>query len=248
MQDTTDLSSQPLTFDAESSKRSHLGSSAFRGRVPVVLTFVGQHGDGADAAIVALDRSLIRFGERRVQLLVVVDADPSDVATRLAVNVPLICDEGLAEELSAQVDDQGRHSSVILGNDGRVLDVVRQLPTDDPAAAVLIAIDLLTSQFPDRFTTAPGTDDNVETIDDPTRVRAIDESPSFRQRVAWITGDRAKEAEALADTVGGDGADDASVLAAAAEAVSNAHGDSSVTERDPVTSDVATRNDVIEKL
>lgn len=248
MQDTMDHSEQPVAFDAESSKRGHLGSSDFRGRVPVVLVFVGAPGALSDTVIIGLDRALIRFGERRVQLLVVVDANPSEVAERLQVTVPLIADAGLAEELNAQMDHQGRISSVILGNDGRVLDVVRQLPTADQSSAVLVALERLTAEFPDRLGILPEVDQNVDAIDDPTGNRAKSDPPSFRQRFGWFTGDRAMEARALADTIDTPIAGAETVLAAANVAVSEAHGDSSVEGSDPVTSDMATREDVIEKL
>lgn len=248
MPEFTDLSNQPLEFDAESSKEKRLGSSAFRGRVPVVFAFVGPHGPQADAAILNLDHALVHFGERRTQLLVVVDGYPSEVAARLRVSVPLITDDGLAEELNAHVDDHGRLSSVILGNDGRVLDVVRQLPAADQASAILVTIDRLAAEFPDRFGVLPGSDENSEAIDDPTNVREIGDAPSFRQRLSWLTGDRASEAKALADTVDSPTSSAGAVLAAAKKAVSDAHGDSSVAESDPVTSDVASRDDVIEKL
>ena len=248
MSELTDLSEQPISFNAESSKKARLDSSAFRGRVPVVSVFVGAHGPEADSAILGLDGALIRFGERRIQLLVVVDGYPSEVADRLAVTVPLITDDGLAEELNAKVDGQGRISSVILGNDGRVLDVVRQLPVDDQASAILVAVDRLAAEFPDRFEILPESDENAEAIDDPTNVRENGDAPSFRQRLSWITGDRASEAKALADTVDAPPSSAGTVLAAAKKAVSDAHGDSSVAESDPVTSDVASRDDVIEKL
>ena len=248
MPETTDLSEQPLAFNAESSKKARLDSSAFRGRVPVVFAFVGPHGPEADSAIIGFDSALVRFGERRIQLLVVVDGYPSEVAARLGVTVPLITDDGLAEELNAQIDDQGRISSVILGNDGRVLDVVRQLPAEDQATAILVAIERLAAEFPDRFGILPAADENAEAIDDPTDVRQDGDAPSFRQRLSWLTGDRDSEAEALADTVAAPSAAGETVLAAAKKAVSEAHGDSSVAESDPVTSDVANRDDVNEKL
>ncbi len=255
MPDLSDLSEQPLTFNAESSKKARLDASAFRGRVPVVITFVGPHGPVADSAIVGLDKALIRFGERRIQLLVVVDGYPSEVAARLGVSVPLITDDGLAEELNARVDEQGRISSVILGNDGRVLELVRQLPADDQASAILVTVERLAAEFPDRFAILPDTDenagaiDNAELVDDRTNVRQIGDAPSFRQRLSWLTGDREGEAKALADAVGAPPAAAETVLAAAKKAVSDAHSDSAVTERDPVTSsDVASRDDVIENL
>ena len=190
MAETHDLSEQPLTFDAESSKKARLDSSAFRGRVPVVLAFVGDHGPRADTAILSLDRAHARFGERRIQLLVVVDGYPTEVAQRLGVTVPLITDDGLAKELNAQTDEQGRMSSVVLGNDGRVLDVVRQLPADDQASAILLAVERLAAEFPDRFTVLPEADENPEEIDDPTRTTTAVDNPSFRQRLNWLEGVR----------------------------------------------------------
>ena len=248
MAETHDLSEQPLTFDAESSKKARLDSSAFRGRVPVVLAFVGDHGPRADTAILSLDRAHARFGERRIQLLVVVDGYPTEVAQRLGVTVPLITDDGLAKELNAQTDEQGRMSSVVLGNDGRVLDVVRQLPADDQASAILLAVERLAAEFPDRFTVLPEADENPEEIDDPTRTTTAVDNPSFRQRLNWLTGDRNNEAKALADAVVPNGTPDSTVVAAAKQAVRDAHGDSSVAEHDPVTSDVASPDDVIGKL
>ena len=81
-------------------------------------------------------------------------------------------------------------------------------------------------------------------------------APGFRQRLFWLTadrpkeafwltGDRPKEAKALADAVATPDVPTEAVLAAASEAVSDAHGDSHVEESDPVTSDVASPGDVI---
>lgn len=71
---------------------------------------------------------------------------------------------------------------------------------------------------------------------------------TLRQKLAWATGDRTQEAKALAKTVDDAGAPEAEVLAAAKQAVADAHGDSGVNENDPVTSDVAKPTDVLEKL
>ena len=248
MSATFDVSAEPLSFDAESSKKARLDATAFRGRVPVVLAFVGAAGADADAAIIRFDSALIRFGERRIQLLVVVDGYPSEVAARLGIAVPLITDDGLGAELSALVDDQGRLCSVILGNDGRVLDTVRQLPTENQASAVLLAIERLTAEFPDRLGILPDFDENAEEIDDPTGDLSKSNGPSFRQRLSWLTGDRTEEAKALAKSIDAPAAPDESVLVAATQAVKEAHGDSLIDETTPVSSDVATPHDDIEKL
>ncbi len=248
MSEVFDVSAQPLSFDAESSKKARIDATAFRGRVPVVLAFVGPAGQEADAAILSFDSALIRFGERRIQLLVVVDGYPAEVAERLGIAVALITDDGLGVELDAEVDDQGRLCSVILGNDGRVLDTVRQLPTEDQASAILLAIERLTAEFPDRFGILPEFDENAEEIDDPTGNKSKFNGPSFRQRLSWLTGDRADEAKALAKKIDAPTAPDETVLAAATQAVKEAHGDSLVDETTPVSSDVATADDVIDKL
>lgn len=243
----TDLSEQPIEFNAESSKKARLDSSAFRGRVPVVFAFVGPNGAKADAAIIDLDAALIRFGERRIQLLVVVDGYPSDVAKRLGVAAPLITDDGLAEELDACTDDDGRTCVVVLGNDGRVVDVIRQLPAEGQAEAILLAVDSLATQFPERFGVLPDSDEDTH-IDASDEAMSKFSGASFRQKLSWLTGDRTKEAEALAATMDGSDVPEGEVLVAAQAAVSGAHGDSSVAADDPVTSDVATAEDVIEKL
>ncbi len=213
----------------------------------MVLVFVGVHGAAADTAICNLNRSLIRFGELRIQLLVVVDGYPSEVAERLGVTVPLITDDGLADELNAHIDEQGRLASVVVGNDGRVLSVVRQLPTDDQALAILATVESLSTQFPDRFTVLPDGDENAERIEDATSAQTEFSAASLRQQLSWITGDRDREAKALADTLPETGSPDA-VLVAAKKAVADAHSDASVSAHDPVTSDVANAADVITKL
>lgn len=247
MPDKNDTSEQPVTFDAESSKHSRLDSSAFRGRVPVVLAFVGVHGPNADAAIISLDSALLRFGERRIQLLVVVDGYPSEVAKRLGVAVPLITDDGLRDELDARVED-GRTSSVILGNDGRVLEVVRHLPADDCASAILLVVERLTAEFPGRFSVLPEFDEDTTELADPNGDMSTFTGPSFRQRLSWLTGDRDREAKALADSIEPNHTANETVLAAAAQAVSDAHGDAHVEESDPLTSDVATPDDVVKQM
>ena len=125
---------------------------------------------------------------------------------------------------------------------------MRLLPVDDQASAILVAVDRLAAEFPDRFAILPESDENGEAIDNPSIVRENGDAPTLRQRLSWLTGDRASEAKALADTVDAPPSSDGTVLAAAKKAVGEAHGDSAVVESDPVTSDVASRDDVIKKL
>lgn len=119
------------------------------------------------------------------------DAESSKEA-RLGVAVPLITDDGLGDEFEARVD-HGRTSSVILGNDGRVLEVLRHLPADDCAPAILLAVERLTEEFPDRFSVLPEFDENTTELADPNGDMSAFTGPSFRQRLSWLTGDQDQE-------------------------------------------------------
>jgi peroxiredoxin len=181
MNENVDLEREPIQFAAKSSKAKKIDAHAFRGKVPVVMTFVGPTNEASERIIADLNLSLVQFGRRRVQLLVVVDDDPYIISARLDVHVPLICDHDLTTELGAEIDKEGRIASVIIGNDGMALDVVRQLPIEGQAAAILVALDRLTEQFPERFTTLPddadplaiGPSELSEVIEDPTRTLGI---------------------------------------------------------------------------
>jgi hypothetical protein len=145
---------EPVEFAAAGSRHRTLDAAAFRHRVPVVLSFIGS-GDDTDHLITTFDERLHRFGEHCVQLIVVVDAGAAETAERLGVSVPLMEDDGLSERLDARRDELGRVSSVILATDGRAMDVVRQLPAQDQTLAILVALERLTEQFPDRFEPLP---------------------------------------------------------------------------------------------
>ena len=154
---TPTATDQPVAFRAISSRKQTLDAADFRGRVPVVLTFVGD-GPDADRIIQALDAELHQFGSRRIQLIVVVPGEPTHLAERLQVAVALLADEGLGERLQAQPDGQGRIASVILATDGCILETVRQLPAADQALAILVAVDRLIEQQPDRLAVLGGAD------------------------------------------------------------------------------------------
>lgn len=145
-----------VTFSGRTSKRSHRHSDQdFVGRVPVVLSFVGLPDESTDRLIRELDASLYRFSQQRVQLMAVTGSDPQEWADRLGVNVTILQDPDLATQLDAEVDDQGHIASVIIDNEGWAIEVVRQMPGDDPAAAVLIALDRLRREFPERMSALP---------------------------------------------------------------------------------------------
>lgn len=168
---------EPVVFSGRGSRHRTLDAESFRHRVPVVLSFVGG-GDDADHLIKTFDDNLHTFGERRVQLIVVIDAEPEETAHRLGVSVTLMEDDGLSERLDARRDEQGRVSSVILATDGRAMDVVRQLPAEDQSLAVLVALERLTEQFPDRFEPLPADEDGEpELVLDPLRTDVPDAAP-----------------------------------------------------------------------
>ncbi len=145
-----------VTFSGRTSKQSHRHTERdFIGRIPVVLSFVGLPNESTDRLIRELDASLHRFSQQRVQLIAVTGSDPQEWADRLGVNITILQDADLATELDADIDAEGNLATVIIDNEGQAIEVVRQRPTDDPAAAVLIAVDRLRRQFPERMSALP---------------------------------------------------------------------------------------------
>lgn len=80
-------------FHASSSRGKALSLSDFRGKVPVVLVFVGALDPGS-MDIIDLDRHQVDFGHERVQLLVVAHADGADVRAVpfSGLNLPVLAD------------------------------------------------------------------------------------------------------------------------------------------------------------
>jgi len=108
-------------FHASSSRGKALSLSDFRGKVPVVLVFVGPL-DPGDAEVTDLDRHHVDFGRQRVQLLVVAEAGGADVrAVPFAgLDLPVLADphnelraafagdERLLGDFAVILDKQGR--------------------------------------------------------------------------------------------------------------------------------------------
>jgi hypothetical protein len=163
-----DLEHQPLAFGGLSSK-GYLQESDFRDRVAVVLSFVAGVAEGSASVIQNLDRSLLSFAQRRVQLIVVLPDEPVSISRKLLTHVPLLRDENLRSELFADHPSPGQIASVIIGNDGMALDIVRQEVVADQAAAILVSLDRLKVQFPKRFSVLPDPYANKteELIEDP---------------------------------------------------------------------------------
>jgi peroxiredoxin len=80
-------------FHASSSRGKPLSLSDFKGKVPVVLVFVGAL-DPQALDLVDLDHHLVDFGRERVQLLVVAHADGADVRAVpfSGLNLPVLAD------------------------------------------------------------------------------------------------------------------------------------------------------------
>jgi peroxiredoxin len=166
-----DLEHEPVAFCATSNKIASLtnhhvsgtypqvlNATDFRGRVPLVLTFVPfRNIDDRESTNVvrSLDASLHKFGDRRVQLLVVIASDPQLAAQHLKVNVPLISDPHLQSLLHATGADDGGVSSFIVATDGMLMDVTHQLPVSDQAAPLLATLDRWRQLLPDRFQSLP---------------------------------------------------------------------------------------------
>ena len=144
-----------IRFRSAGSHGVDVDQSAFTGKVPVAITFALVPDEERSVLIQGLDAALHDFGERRVQLLVVVDGDPVAVAAGLDVKVTLMADDGLGGRLGATPDGQGRIATVVLDNRGAAVDTVWHLPVGDHALAVLNALQHLADEFPERFETLP---------------------------------------------------------------------------------------------
>lgn len=112
-------------FHASSSRGKALSLSDFRGKVPVVLVFVGPlDAEGLD--MIELDRRQVDFGRERVQLLVVAHADGADVRAVpfSGLNLPVLADPH--DELVASFGEDGRASgfAVILDKQGQLVERV----------------------------------------------------------------------------------------------------------------------------
>jgi len=112
-------------FHASSSRGKALSLSNFRGKVPVVLVFIGSlEPEGLD--MVELDRRQVEFGRERVQLLVVAHAGGSDVRAVpfSGLNLPVLADPH--DDLVATFGDSEHtgHFAVILDKQGNVVERV----------------------------------------------------------------------------------------------------------------------------
>ena len=112
-------------FHASSSRGKALSLSDFRGKVPVVLVFVGSL-EPERADLVDLDRRQVEFGRERVQLLVVAHAGGADVRAVpfSGLDLPVLADPH--DELVSAFGDGGQSSgfAVILDKQGHVAERV----------------------------------------------------------------------------------------------------------------------------
>ena len=129
-------------FHASSSRGKALSLSDFRGKVPVVLVFVGAL-EPERVDLVDLDRRQVEFGRERVQLLVVAHAGGADVRAVpfSGLDLPVLADPH--DELVASFGGgggEGEQSSgfaVILDKQGQV---VERVTFSDGAEALLARV------------------------------------------------------------------------------------------------------------
>jgi len=124
-----------LDFSASSSRGQALALTDFRGKVPVVLVFVGPLDPSSDA-VADLDRHHIDFGHERVQLLVVAQADGAEVreVPSSGLELPVLADPH-GELRTTYAGDRGAEAfAVVLDTEGQV---VERLDLDGGAEALL---------------------------------------------------------------------------------------------------------------
>lgn len=123
-------------FHAASSRGRPLSLADFEGKIPLALVFLGVL-DPESPELTDLDRQQVEFGRRRVQLLVVVEADGKDVraAPWSGLELPVLADphRTIAERFGAD----GGASYVIVDAEGTIVDRGRF----DGVEALLQAVD-----------------------------------------------------------------------------------------------------------
>lgn len=118
----------------------------YRDKVRVALVFLGDHARGG-AVVEALDRSLVEFGNRRVQLLIVATGPLATAKDLLPPNgrVPVLTDGdgGVTESYGAT----GTASDVcaVLIDEAGIVSRVVTITGDDPADELLSVLDTASS-------------------------------------------------------------------------------------------------------
>jgi len=112
-------------FHASSSRGKALSLSDFKGKVPVVLVFVGAL-DPQAHDLIDLDHHLVDFGRERVQLLVVAHADGADVRAVpfSGLNLPVLADPHDDLVATFGLGKAGSGFAVILDKQGNLVENV----------------------------------------------------------------------------------------------------------------------------
>jgi peroxiredoxin len=142
------------SFAAPSSVGHVLRSDDFLGKVPVTMVFCPE-GPVTDALLRRLDDAFPRFGEARVQLLVVLAEDADAVQRRhdaLGVHLPLLADPEGRLALDHGIAGVGRQvRTFVMDRDGVVVD---ELSTDVEATEAELILERTTAaaaKAPERF-------------------------------------------------------------------------------------------------
>ena len=125
-------------FSASSSRGQALALTDFRGKVPVVLVFVGPLDPSSDA-VADLDRHHVDFGHERVQLLVVAQADGAEVreVPSSGVELPVLADPD-GELRATYARGKGAEAfAVVLDTEG---ELVARFALDGGAEALLVRV------------------------------------------------------------------------------------------------------------
>jgi peroxiredoxin len=144
----------PTRFAAPSSVGHVLRSEDFLGKVPVTLVFCPE-GPDTDRLLQALDDVFPRFGEVRVQLLVVLGVDAAEIARRhdaLGVHLPLLADPDGRLALDHGVTSAGAHvHAFVMDRDGRIVDeLTADAATLEPGQLLALTI-AAAEREPERF-------------------------------------------------------------------------------------------------
>lgn len=143
-------------FSLPASTGQTLSFDSFRGKVPMVIVFLGDPPPEDDGSLLtALDSHLKDFGSQRSQLLVVIRATARkarEVADELELSVPLLADASgtMARDHGAE-DDQGQRHLValVVDKEGAIKRRFDPLPLeegpDDAIEALLYSVRALGS-------------------------------------------------------------------------------------------------------
>lgn len=137
------MAAQLPDFSLPASTGQTLSFDSFRGKVPIVMVFLGDlSADGDVTLLKELDSHLKDFGSQRSQLLIVVRATARvarELSDEMKLSVPLLADASgaLARDLGVEDDDGNRRPvALVADKEGAIGRRFEPMPEEDPASAV----------------------------------------------------------------------------------------------------------------